>query len=231
MRNINPDEILKRKDYSTLTDGDFKKKVYDYCKIKLDEIDNITENDRIRELKEFPIKKYEIFKLNIDGGKIFLLSQDDIHYNEEKKERELYYSASIAKQICILQKQLSETAIDLVEKEYEEDIKETKEKIEQLKDLDDQEYGLSRFIYSSLEDTDILENYEKSYEKSQSLEIENKKLKEQLNLSEKNIMDLSNKLKFLLDEVEKSRNNLEIKNKNIFQKIGEKIKIILDKNK
>lgn len=228
MRNVNPDEILKKIDYPNLNDKNFKEKVCSYCREKLNEIDRITEHERMLELKYFPRKKYEIFKLNVDNGKIFVLNEDEIHYDEDKKDQELYYSPNIAKQICELLKQQNETSIGLVEDKYSEEIKNANDKIEKLKELDDQEYGLARFLYNSFQDTNILEDYEKMYRSNENLELENKKLREKLKLSEKNIMDLSNKLKFLLDKIEKNRKLLDMDNKNVFQKIAEKLKNILE---
>jgi len=220
MRNVNPDEILKRSDYQDLTDKQFKEKVCEHCRYKLQNLDNIPESEKILQLSKFPEKVYEVFNLNVDGGKIFVLKTNEIYYIGDDKNKELYYSPNVVKELCIKMKQLNESAIDLID-DFADDIKKAKEDIEALKELDDQEYGLARFMYSTLGESNIIDEYSK-------LNNENKALKENLEKSQKNVEDLSNKLKFLLDEMEKNKKSLNMKNKNIFQRIAEKLTGILN---
>lgn len=216
MRNVNPDEILKRSDYPNLTDKQFIEKVCEYCRYALDNLDNISESEKILQLETFPKKQYEIFNLNVDGGKVFVLKTNEIYYVGEEDSKELYYSSTIAKNLCMKMKQVNESAISLLEEAFDEEIKNANKEIETLKELDSQEYALARFVYSSLEGTNIIEEYSK-------LNEENKSLKESLEKSEKNVEDLSNKLKVSLEEIERNKKALNIKNKNFFQKIAEKL--------
>lgn len=220
MRNVNPDEILKRSDYQDLTDKQFKDKVCEHCRYKLQDLDNIPESEKILQLNKFPEKVYEIFNLNVDGGKIFVLKTNEIYYIGDEKEKELYYSPNVVKELCIKMKQLNESAINLID-DFADDIKRAKEDIETLKELDNQEYGLARFMYSTLGESNIIDEYGK-------LNDENKALKENLEKSQKNVEELSNKLKFLLDEMEKNKKSLDMKSKNIFQRIAEKLTGILN---
>ena len=108
-----------------------------------------------------------------------------------------------------------------------DDIAEIEKQIEELKKLDEDEYNLDRFIYNSLFATDIIEEYEEVQNEKLSLEEENKLLKEKIKKSEKTILELSNKLKISLDDIEANRNKLKINNKSVFEKVVEKLKDIL----
>lgn len=227
MRNVNPDEILKRSDYMNLNDRQFIDLVCQYCREKLESLDNISEQEKILQLQNFPKKEYELFNLNVDGGKVFVLKTSEIYYIGDDKNKELYYSPSVAKELCKSTKQLTETAIDLVDA-FKDEIEEAKEHIEELKELDNQEYGLARFMYSTFEDTEVLEQYRKMYETNKELSDENKALKQDLEKSAQSIEDLSKKLRFLLDEIEKNKSSLNIKSKNFFQKMAEKLKDTLN---
>ena len=55
-----------------------------------------------------------------------------------------------------------------------------------------------------------------------------KKLKEKLKKTEEMILELSNKLKISLDDIEANRKKLKINNKSIFEKVLDRIKEILD---
>lgn len=227
MRNVNPDEILKRSDYLNLTDRQFVELVCQYCREKLESLDSVPEAEKLLQLQSFPKKEYEIFNLNVDGGKVFVLKTSEIYYIGDDKNKELYYSPNVAKELCKSIKQLNESAIDLVDA-FKDEIEEAKKHIEELKELDNQEYGLARFMYSTFEDTEVLEQYRKMYETNKELSDENKFLKQELEKSSKNVEDLSNKLKFLLGEIEKNKSLLNVKNKNFFQKMAEKLKETLN---
>lgn len=228
MRNIRCDEILKRKDFLNLSIPDFEEQVNRYCINKINEYE--TEPAKIDSLKSYPEKKFEIFKLLFDSGKskIFILDTNLINYEEDLDERELYYSRIIAKRICDNMKRLYEDAISGIselELEYKDSIDSIKKKIEELKELDENEYNLDRFAYNALVDTAIIEEIDTI--KKDSLE-ENEKLKEKLKLSEKQIIELSNKLKISLETIEKNRENLQLNTTSKFEKIINKIKKILE---
>lgn len=228
MRTVNPDEILRRSDYLKLSDEQFIDLVCKYCLEKLESLDEVTEAEKILQLQSFPKKEYELFRLNVAGGKIFILKTSEIYYIGDDKNKELYYSPSVAKELCKSVKQLKETATGIVEEAFEAEIREAKQHIENLKELDDQEYGLARFMYSTFEDTEVLDEYRKMYESNKELSDENKALKQDLERAAKSVEDLSKKLKFLLEEIEKNKNLLNVRNKNFFQKMAEKLKDTLN---
>ncbi len=228
MRNIRCDEILNRSEFSKLSLLDFEEQVKRYCISKMNEYEN--EPAKIDSLKLYPEKKYEIFKLLFESGesKIFILDTKLINYEDDLNERELYYSRIIAKRICDNMKRLYEDAIigvPALELEYKEDIDNIKNKIEELKELDENEYNLDRFAHNTLKDTNIFDEIE---EFKNEISEENKKLKEQLKHSEEKILELSNKLRISLETIEKNREDLQLHTTSKFEKIIERIKKILD---
>lgn len=230
MRKIKCDEVLNKSDFRGLTDSDFVKQVIKYCLDKMNEYE--LSPKKIESLKGYPQKEYEIFQLDLEteGYKIFVLETSLINYDGEEDEKELYYSRIIAKRICDNLKRLHEdAAMKVVEaKSYLiDDIAEIEKQIASLKELDEDEYNLDRFIYNSLFASDIIEEYEEVQNEKLSLEEENKLLKEKIKKSEKTILELSNKLKISLDDIEANRNKLKINNKSVFEKVVEKLKDIL----
>lgn len=227
MRNIRCDEVLKRSDFSKLSMSDFEEQVNRYCIDKMNEYE--TEPAKFQSLKEYPEKKFEIFKLIFETGnnKIFILDTDLIDYEEEQEEKELYYSRIIAKRICDNMKKIDEDAISGIpelESEYKEDIENIKDKIKELKELDENEYNLDRFVYNALLGTSIIDEVESM--QKEALE-ENEILKEKLKESEKQIMELSNKLKISLDTIQKNREDLKLNTTSRFERVLEKIKKII----
>lgn len=227
MRNIRCDEILKRSDFSKLSASDFEEQVNRYCIDKMNEYE--TEPAKIDSLKEYPEKRFEIFKLIFETGnnKIFILDTDLIDYEDDAEEKELYYSRIIAKRICDNMKKVEEDAISGIpelEFEYKEDIENIKNKIKELKELDENEYNLDRFVYNSLIGTTIIDEVE-SLKKDSS--EENEMLKEKLRASEKQVIDLSNKLKISLETIQKNREDLKLNTTSKFEKFLETIKKII----
>lgn len=228
MRNIRCDEILKRKEFFNLSVSDFEKQTVRFCVSKMNEYE--TEPAKLDLLKSYPEKKIEIFRLIFENGdsKIFVLETSLINYNDDLEDRELYYSRIIAKRICDNKKRIHEDAISGIEElelEYKEDIENIKAKIKELQELDENEYNVDRFAYNALIGTTIFDEVENLKKDSSE---ENKQLKEKLKNSEKQIMELSNKLKVSLDTIEKNRENLKLNTTSRFEKIISKIKKILE---
>lgn len=228
MRNIRCDEILKRKDFLNLSVLDFEEQVKRFCISKMNEYE--TEPSKIDSLKTYPEKKFEIFKLIFENGnsKIFVLDTNSINYYDDKKEKELYYSRIIAKRICENKKRINEDAIfgiSQLEFEYKDEINKIKDKIKELQELDENEYNVDRFAYNALINTTIIDEVEGLKKDSSD---ENNELKEKLKTSEKQIIELSNKLKISLETIEKNRENLKLNTTSKFEKIINKIKKILE---
>lgn len=231
MRKIKSDEILNKSDFPSMSDKDFLKQVERYCLDKMTEYE-VTPK-KTESLKEYPNKKYEIFKLDLEseGDKIFVLDTSLINYDGELEDRELYYSRIIAKRICDNMKRLNEdAAMQSVEAKsmFMDDIKEIETQIKDLKVLDEDQYNLDRFIFNTLFDSEIINEFEEIQSDNILLEEENRLLKEKLKSSENTIIELSNKLKISLDDIEANRKKLKINNKSTFEKIFDKIKEILN---
>jgi hypothetical protein len=230
MRNIRCEEILKRSDFQGITDNDFEEQVSRYCIEKMNEYE--TAPAKIENLKEYPEKRYEIFKLNFDSGakKIFILDTNLINYNDDINEKELYYSRIIAKRICENMKRLTEDAIigiSELEQMYKDEIDDINEKIKELKELDENEYNLDRFVYNSLKDTSIIEEVDNLKSQDEEILNENKILKEKLKKSEDTILELSNKLKISLEDIQKNREKLQLNTTSRFEKFINYIKNFL----
>ena len=221
MRKIKCDEILNKNDYISLNDKDFEEQVLRYCLDKMNEYE--LSPKEITDLKEYPTKKYEIFEVEIhEQPRIFVLDTSLIEYDEEIEEKELYYSRIIAKRICENMKILKEDAImgnPETEALYLDEIEEKKQKIEEYKVLDEDEYNLDRFIYNSLKDTSILEDYSYLENSKSDLEKENEDLKIKLKESQDRVNELTKKLKISLDDIENNRKKLKMNNKSVFEKI------------
>lgn len=231
MRKIKCDEILNKSNFLGISDKEFVKQVERYCLDKMNEYE--VSPKKSESLKKYPEKRYEIFKLDLEfqGDKIFILETDAISYDGEVEDKELYYSRIIAKRICDNLKRLNEDAAmksTETKSMFLDEINEIEKQIKELKTLDEDEYNLDRFIYNSLFDTNIINEYEEIQTENISLEEENKALKEKLKKSEEMILELSNKLKISLDDIEANRKKLKINNKSIFEKVLDRIKEILD---
>lgn len=231
MRKIKCDEILNKSNFLGISDKDFIKQVERFCLDKMNEYEVTPKKSE--SLKTYPEKRYEIFKLDLEtqGDKIFILETDLINYDGEIEDKDLYYSRIIAKRICDNLKRLNEdAAMQSTETKsmFLDEIQEIEKQIKDLKTLDEDEYNLDRFIYNSLFDSNIINEYEKIQVENNTLEEENKALKEKLKKSEEMILELSNKLKISLDDIEANRKKLKINNKSIFEKLLDRIKEILD---
>lgn len=231
MRKIKCDEILNKSNFLGISDKDFIKQVERFCLDKMNEYEVTPKKSE--SLKTYPEKRYEIFKLDLEsqGDKIFILETDLINYDGETEYKDLYYSRIIAKRICDNLKRLNEdAAMQSTETKsmFLDEIQEIEKQIKDLKTLDEDEYNLDRFIYNSLFDSNIINEYEEIQVENNTLEEENKALKEKLKKSEEMILELSNKLKISLDDIEANRKKLKINNKSIFEKVLDRIKEILD---
>lgn len=233
MRNIRCDEILNREEFSKISEKDFEIQVENYLIDKLNEYET-TPSKNIT-LQEKPTKSYEVFNLIFESlyneTKVFVLDTNLINYNDDKDESELYYSRIIAKRICENLKILNEDAINGIpelENEFKDDIDLVKQKIEELRELDENEFNLDLFASIALEDTEISKHIDTLQTENVNLVQENIILKENLKKSEEQIIDLSNKLKISLDSIEKNREHLELHTQSRFEKFLARIKKIIN---
>ncbi len=145
-----------------------------------------------------PKRKYEIFYLNIFGGKIILLNTNYIN-SESNSEQELFFDYSTAYRIYNLMLDI-EDGIDAERDEFNELYKDERlkknEEIEQLKKQDTEKFLKKKEEYNIIINSEIYLKYLKLKEENEKLKNENAML------------------------IEKSNNNLITKNKvGIFQKL------------
>lgn len=129
-----------------------------------------------------PIKQYEIFFLNILGGKLILLNKDYIN-NTDNTNSELFFDYSIALKVYNLMLDIIE-GIEAEENEFNElykneRLQEDKE-IEQLKKQDDILFQNRKDEYNDVINTNICNNYLILKEENKQLKFQNEKLKEEI---------------------------------------------------
>ena len=129
-----------------------------------------------------PIKQYEIFFLNILGGKLILLNKDYIN-NNDMTNSELFFDYSIALKVYNLMLDI----IDGIEAEgnefnelYKNERLQKDKEIEQLKKQDNMLFQNKQDECNDVMNKDIYKNYLKVKEKNKQLKIENEKLKEEI---------------------------------------------------
>ena len=157
--------------------------------------DSIEESNTL----QIPVKQYEIFSLNILGGKLILLNKDFID-NRDYKDSELFFDYSIALKVYNLLLDI----IDGIEDEknefnelYKSERLQKNEEIEKLKRQDDELFKNKQNEYNSIINSDIYKNYSKLKEENEKLKLENERLKEEIknkSLEEKNNISFFQKL-------------------------------------
>lgn len=129
-----------------------------------------------------PIKQYEIFFLNILGGKLILLNKDYIN-NTDNTNSELFFDYSIALKVYNLMLDIID-GIEAEGKEFNELYKNERlqkdKEIEQLKKQDDIFFQNKQYECNDVMNTDIYNNYLKLKEENEQLKFENEKLKEEI---------------------------------------------------
>lgn len=128
-----------------------------------------------------PVKQYEIFYLNILGGKIILLNKDYIHL-EENGEQELYFDYTIALKIYKLILDIMD-GIEAEQNEFNELYKEERmhknAQIEELKKQDEKIFKEKQEEYDIIINSSIYKEYLKIRKENQELKQENEKLLEE----------------------------------------------------
>lgn len=129
-----------------------------------------------------PIKQYEIFFLNILGGKLILLNKDYIN-NTDNANSKLFYDYSIALKVYNLMLDI----IDGIEAEgdefnelYKNERLQKDKEIEQLKKQDDILFQNKQDEYDNIMNTDLYNDYLKLKEENKQLKFEIEKLKKEI---------------------------------------------------
>ena len=129
-----------------------------------------------------PVKQYEIFYLNILGGKLILLNKDYI-IDKDNTDSELFFDYSIALKVYNLMLDI-EDGIEDERNEFNELYKDERlqknKEIEQLKKQDDILFNNKQLEYNSIINSDIYKNYSKLKEENEQLKLENERLKEEI---------------------------------------------------
>ena len=143
---------------------------------------NLQDTVKLDNTLNLPKKQYEIFFLNILGGKLILLNKDYIN-NTDITNSELFFDYSIALKVYNLMLDI----IDGIEAEgnefnelYKNERLQKDKEIEQLKKQDDMLFQNKQDECNDVMNKDIYNNYLKLNEENKQLKLENEKLKEEI---------------------------------------------------
>lgn len=149
-----------------------------------------------------PIKKFEIFKLDVCGGKICLARASSL---PDGNNRELYYNFAIANQIYQKNIDIQDSTFndyDDVKYIYEREILKIEDEISDLKVRDEEEFKEDSIAYNLISQTSLYDDYQLLSRDNERLIQKNKKLNKTILDYNEKIRDLSEKLKVSLERVE-----------------------------
>lgn len=187
------------------------KNIYDEETFYQAYLKNLQDNVKESNTLQIPVKQYEIFYLNILGGKIILLNKDYI-LNNDNTDSELFFDYSIALKVYNLMLDI-EDGIEAEKNEFNELYKDERlqksKEIEQLKEKDDILFKNKQIEYNSIINSDIYKNYSIIQEENKQLKLENERLKEEI----KNIsIEQSNNIGFFQKLINRFKNKKLPKN-------------------
>lgn len=166
------------------------KDTYDEEKFYQFYLENLQE--KIANKKEFkePVKQYEIFYLNILGGKILLLDKDYIT-KEDTTNQELYYDYDSAYKIYNYLLDIYD-GIEDEKNEFNELYKEERLKIdneiEKIKKEDNELYKKAVEDYNTIKNSQLYKEYIKIIEENKELKEQNEELNKKIeNITKSNI--------------------------------------------
>lgn len=143
-----------------------------------------------------PTKQYEIFYLNILGGKIILLNKDYIQ-SSNTTNQELYYDYKIASQVynCLLD------IYDGIESEkneinelYKDERLKIDDKVNKLRQQDDDIFNKVLSEYNIIKNSKIYDEYIILKEENQRLKEQNEELSKRISISENNNISIFQKI-------------------------------------
>ena len=162
----------------------------------------LSSENRITNLLEQPIKRFEIFTLDTLGGKTFLVEAASL---PDGKNRELYYDFDIANEIYQKMIDIKDSTCNDYEEVkyiYEREILQTESEISELKLKDNELFKEDIKAYNLISQTPLYENYLLLNKDKEHLIEENKNLNKIISEYNEKIRDLSKKLKVSLERVE-----------------------------
>lgn len=153
---------------------------------------NLQEEITIQKTFKEPIKQYEIFYLNILGGKILLLDKDYIA-KEDNTNQELYYNYDLAYKIYNYLLDIYD-GIEDEKNEFNELYKNERLKInsniEKIRKEDNDIYIKALNEYNIIKNSQLYKEYINIIEKNKKLKEQNKELNEKINNITKNNIGL-----------------------------------------
>ena len=143
---------------------------------------NLPNNINIDNTLYNPVKQYEIFYLNILGGKLILLNKNYIN-SKEIDNSDLFFDYSIALKVYNLMLDIV-NGIEDEKNEFNELYKNERlqknEEIEKLKKEDEKLFQKKQDEYNFIINLDIYKNYSKLKEENEHLKLENERLREEI---------------------------------------------------
>ena len=143
---------------------------------------NLPNNINIDNTLYNPVKQYEIFYLNILGGKLILLNKNYIN-SKEIDNSDLFFDDSMALKVYNLMLDIV-NGIEDEKNEFNELYKNERlqknEEIEKLKKEDEKLFQKKQDEYNFIINLDIYKNYSKIKEENEHLKLENERLREEI---------------------------------------------------
>lgn len=153
---------------------------------------------------EIPQKYFEIFLLNVNGGKTEILKTIHLINGENK---ELYYKFEIASKIHELLIDIHDSSINEfpeIESLCRTEIIRKEDEIKTLKKQDEEAFEYDSRVYEMISNSSFKADFDKLQKEIEGYKKENKNLSINAQKNNESIMDLSKKLKIALDWIEKN---------------------------
>lgn len=149
-----------------------------------------------------PNKEFEIFTLDVFGGKVFLIEASSL---PDGDNRDLYYNFEIANQVYQKTIDIQDCTFNDYEEVkdiYEREISQIESEISDLKIKDNEEFQKDMNAYNLISQTPLYDNYRLLNRDKEKLVKENENLNRTISDYNEKIRDLSQKLKVALERVE-----------------------------
>lgn len=149
-----------------------------------------------------PNKEFEIFTLDVFGGKVCLAEASSL---PDGDNRDLYYNFEIANQVYQKTIDIQDSTFNDYEDVkyiYEREISQIENEISDLKIKDNEEYERDMNAYNLISQTQLYDDYQLLSRDKEKLTKENENLNRKISDYNEKIRDLSQKLKVLLERVE-----------------------------
>ena len=149
-----------------------------------------------------PNKEFEIFKLDVFGGKVCLAEASSL---PEGDNRDLYYNFEIANKIYQKTIDIQDSTFNDYEDVkyiYEREILQIESEISDLKIKDNEEFERDINAYNLISQTPLYDNYQMLIKDKEKLAEENENLSKTISDYNEKIRELSQKLKDSLERVE-----------------------------